>query len=56
MQSWKRYAVLMRCIGGSLHQYTVAAASTYHAALLVEQTFPDKLVARVALVDDSKNR
>jgi hypothetical protein len=46
----------MRCIGGSLHQYTVEAVSSYHAACLVEETFPDKLVARVALVDGRKNR
>jgi hypothetical protein len=55
-QGWQRYAVLMRCIGGSLHQYTVEAVSSYHAACLVEETFPDKLVARVALVDGRKNR
>lgn len=45
-----KYNILMRCIGGSFHQFTVLADSSYHAAQLVEETFPDKLVVRIAPV------
>ncbi len=43
------YVVVMRCIGGPLHEYKVEAEDASRAYQQIQELFPGKTVVRIAL-------
>jgi hypothetical protein len=43
------YVVVMRCIGGPLHEYKVEAEDAFQAHQQIRELFPGKTVVRIAL-------
>jgi hypothetical protein len=43
------YVVVMRCIGGPLHEYKVEAEDAFQAHQQIQELFPGKTVVRIAL-------
>jgi len=43
------YVVVMRCIGGPLHEYKVEAQDAFQAHQQIQELFPGKTVVRIAL-------
>lgn len=43
------YVVVMRCIGGPLHEYKVEAEDVFQAHQQIHELFPGKTVVRIVL-------
>jgi len=43
------YVLVMRCIGGPLHEYKVEAEDASRAYQQIQELFPGKTVVRIAL-------